>query len=178
MQRSIKTQITEIMNWNNLPGAKCVLLRYQKRSIDQVHRGLVLAFTLIKCKRKGRKTAQLLGGYPNFILRLLLFSALNPLVFFTQFCLFSVIFLSSSVMFLLPCFSFQVILVSWNGNWLPVRPTQGFAIYFCLSPVEKGLKIPFLPTEESISNTKAAAASRQRCTIVTYITYSLSASRH
>lgn len=32
MQHSIKTQNTEIMNCKNLPGAKCVLLRYQKRS--------------------------------------------------------------------------------------------------------------------------------------------------
>lgn len=165
------------MNWNNLPGAKCVLLRYRKRSIDQVRRGLVFAFTPIKCKRKGRKTAQLLGGYPNFILRILLLSALHPLFLLVQFWFFSVIFLSS-VMFLLPCFSFQVMLVSWNGNWLRGKPTQEFAIHFCLSPVEKGLEIPFLTTEESISNTKAAAASWQGCTIVIYITCSLSASRH
>lgn len=157
MQYSIKTQITEIMNWNKLPGAKCVLVRYEKRSIDQVHRGLVFAFNPIKCKRKERKTAQLPEGYPNSTLKLLLFSALNPL--FIQFWVFSVNFLSSAVMFSLPCFSFQVMLVSWNGNWLPVMPAQRSAIYFCLSPVEKRLEIPFLPIEESISNTKAAAAS-------------------
>lgn len=134
-------------------------------------------------KKKARKTAQLLGGYPNFILRLLVFSALNSLFLFAQFwwfffCCFSVVFLSSSVMFLLPCFSFWVILVSWNDNWLPDRPAQGFAIYFCLSPVEKGQEIPSLLREESISDTEAAAASRQGCTIVIYITYSLSAARH
>lgn len=135
-------------------------------------------------KKKARKTAQLSKiSYPNFILRLLVFSALNSLFLFAQFwcfffCCFSVIFLSSSVMFLLPCFSFWVILVSWNDNWLPDRPAQGFAIYFCLSPVEKGQEIPSLPREESISDTEAAAASRQGCTIVIYITYSLSATRH
>lgn len=98
--------------------------------------------------------------------------------FLPSFVVFSVIFLSSSVMFLLPCFSVWVILVSWNDNWLPDRPTQRFAIYFCLSPVEKGQEIPSLPREESISDTEAAAASRQGCTILIYITYSLSATRH
>lgn len=130
-------------------------------------------------RKKARKTAQLPGGYPNFILRLLVFSVLHPLFLFAQFCcFFPVIFLSFSVMFLLPCFFFWVILVRWNGNCLPDRPAQGFAIYFCLSPVEKGLEIPSLPREDSISNTKAAAVSQQGCTIVIYITYSLSAMRH
>lgn len=148
------------MNWNNLPGAKCVLLRYQLRSVNPVRRALVFAFTPIKCKSKERKIKQLLEGYPNFILRILLL-------------LFVFGHVLSCFFFLLKCcWSAEMLISSLSGQ------LKDFQFIFACHLLKKDWIFFFLPAEESISITKAAAASLQGCTIVTYISYSLSASRH
>lgn len=110
------------MNWNNLPGAKCVLLRYQLRSVNPVHRALVFAFTPIKCKSKERKIKQLLEGYPNFILRILLllfvFGHILSCFFFLLKCCWSAEMLISSLSGQLKDFQFIFAYHLLKKDWI------------------------------------------------------------
>lgn len=99
MQHSIKTQNTEIMSCKNLPGAKCVLL---KRST-----GGWSLHLLLSNEKEGKESSTATRRVFYFYFETTcIFSIESTFPFCQVLLFFSVIFLSFSVMFLLPCFCF------------------------------------------------------------------------